>query len=109
MGMRSGLRTDLRAMARAEQLPEDLITASPKRRLIFSFNQTLKENVSMAQFQWKLGFVWIRTFLLPCFLPSQKHYLEVPGLNFHVCFCRSIILPLAWKNSSDPPCSVEQK
>lgn len=51
--MRSGLRTDLRAVARAEQLPEDLITASPKRRLIFSFNQTLKENVSMAQFQWK--------------------------------------------------------
>lgn len=45
----------------------------------------------------------------PVFLPSQRHHLEVPGLNFLVCFCRSIILPLAWKHSSDPPCRVEQK
>lgn len=63
----------------------------------------------MAQFQWKQGFVWIWLFFLPCFLPSQWHYLEVPGLNFLVCFCHSVILPLAWKISSDPPCSVEQK
>ena len=42
-----------------------LIPAGPKRRLTLSFNPALKEDISMAQLQWKLGFVCIWTFPQP--------------------------------------------
>lgn len=39
----------------------------------------------MAQFQWKLGLVWIQTFPLPCFFaqpaaPFGSSRLKFPGL-----------------------------
>lgn len=95
--------------AGAERLPETLSLQVLSTGLRFLLIKLPRKMFPWLSSSGNWGLFGFRHSPCPVFLPSQRHHLEVPGLNFLVCFCRSIILPLAWKHSSDPPCRVEQK
>lgn len=89
--------------------PEVLSLQVLSTSLHFILNKLLRKTFPWLNSSGKQSWFEFRHSLWSLFHPGSWQHLEVPGLNLLVCFCYSVILPFAWKNSSGPPCSAEHK
>lgn len=94
--------------AGAERLPEPLSLQVPSAGLHFLLIKLPRKMFPWLNSSGNRGLFGFRRSPCPVFFaqpaaPFGSSRLKFPGLFL------SFILPLAWKNSSDPPCRVEQK